>query len=167
MQHPAIVTRLRQMLGPDIVCPLAHHNCIMTKEPRFSSDTGWHQDLRYWSFARPDLVSVWLALGPERRENGCLQLIPGSHQAAYPRSSFDDQLFFRNDLPENQPVLQQRVLAELGPGDALFFHAKTLHAATRNQTAETKYSVVFTFRALDNPPTPGTRSAAAPELLIH
>ena len=60
VQHPEIVTRLQQLLGPQIVCPLAHHNCIMTKEPQFSSDTGWHQDIRYWSFTRSDLVSVWL-----------------------------------------------------------------------------------------------------------
>lgn len=167
IQHPAIISRLRQLLGPELVCPLAHHNCIMTKDPQFSSETGWHQDVRYWAFERPELVSVWLALGPERIENGCLQLIPGSHREAYPRSSFDDALFYRSDLPENQDVLSRRVLAELNPGDVLFFHAKTLHAATRNTTGETKYSVVFTFRALDNPPKPGTRSAASPELMIH
>jgi phytanoyl-CoA hydroxylase len=165
--HPGILQRLKQILGEKVVCPLAHHNCIMTKEPRFSSDTGWHQDIRYWSFTRPDLVSVWLALGPERRENGCLQLIPGSHRQNYPRSSFDDALFFRSDLPENQPILDQRIYAELNPGDVLFFHARTLHAATRNFSQQTKYSVVFTFRSYDNPPLPGTRSSASPELLLH
>lgn len=166
-QHPAIILRLKQLLGEQVVCPLAHHNCIMTKEPRFSSDTGWHQDLRYWSFTRPELISVWLALGPERKENGCLQLVPGSHRQSYPTSSFDKELFFRSDLPENQEVLNQRVLAELNPGDVLFFHARTLHAATRNYSQQTKYSVVLTFRSADNPPLPGTRSAAFPELLLH
>jgi len=167
VQHPGIVQRLRQLLGEQLVCPLAHHNCIMTKEPRFSSDTGWHQDLRYWSFTRPDLISVWLALGPERKENGCLQLIPGSHRQIYPPSSFDKDLFFRSDLPENQEVIQNRVLAELNPGDVLFFHARTLHAATRNSSQQTKFSVVLTFRSLDNPPIPDSRSASHPELLLH
>jgi len=167
MQHPGLVLRLRQLLGDEVVCPLAHHNCIMTKEPRFSSDTGWHQDIRYWSFQKPELISVWLALGPERKENGCLQLIPGSHRQSYPPSSFDKELFFRSDLPENQEVLANRVLAELNPGDVLFFHAKTLHAATRNFSEQTKYSLVFTFRALENAPLPGSRSADSPELLLH
>jgi len=167
VQHPGIVNRLRQLLGEQLVCPLAHHNCIMTKEPRFSSDTGWHQDLRYWSFTRPDLISVWLALGPERKENGCLQLIPGSHRQSYPPGCFDKDLFFRSDLPENQEIIQNRVLAELNPGDVLFFHAKTLHAATRNYSQQTKFSVVLTFRSLDNPPVPGSRSASCPELLLH
>ncbi len=166
MLRPEILGRLRQLLGPQIVCPLAHHNCIMTKQPQFSSETGWHQDIRYWSFQRPELVNVWIALGNERPENGCLQVIPGSHTLSLDRSRFDNDLFFRADLAENQPLIATKQFVELAPGDVLFFHCKTLHAASRNTTPETKYSAVFTFRAADNPPLPNTRSSALPELLL-
>lgn len=164
---PPLVERLAQLLGPAYFCPLAHHNCVMTKHPAFSSDTGWHQDIRYWSFTEPELVTVWLALGPEHPDNGCLRVIPGSHRMDLERSRFDDALFFRDDLPENQALIDQAHFAGLDPGDVLFFHCKTLHAATRNFTDQTKYSVVFTFRGADNPPRAGTRSAESPELLIH
>lgn len=163
---PAVVGRLRQLLGPRIVLPLAHHNCVMTKQPAYSSETHWHQDIRYWSYQQPELVSLWVALRRETKENGCLQLIPGSHRAEYPRSSYDDALFFRQDLPENQKCIATKIHAELEPGDALFFHCRTLHAAGRNQTAEPKFSVVFTFRPEQNSPRPGSRSAAMPELLL-
>ena len=166
MLRPEILGRLQQLLGPNIVCPLAHHNCIMTKQPQFSSATGWHQDIRYWSYQRLELINVWIALGNERPENGCLQVIPGSHTLSLDRSRFDDDLFFRADLAENQPLIATKQFAELAPGDVLFFHCKTLHAASRNATQETKYSVVFTFRAADNPPLPNTRSSALPELLL-
>jgi phytanoyl-CoA hydroxylase len=139
----------------------------MTKHPAFSSDTGWHQDIRYWSFDRPELVTVWLALGAERPENGCLRVIPGSHRIALDRSRFDEALFFRPDLAANAELIAQAVPVELEAGDVLFFHCKTLHAASRNFTPQTKYSVVFTFRAADNRPRPGSRSAQSPELLIH
>lgn len=167
LTHPPLVGRLEQLLGPAYFCPLAHHNCIMTKHPAFSSDTGWHQDMRYWSFAEPELVTVWLALGSERPDNGCLRVIPGSHRLPLERSRFDDVMFFRDDLPENQALIDQAQYAILDPGDALFFHSKTLHAATRNFTDQSKYSVVFTFRGADNPPRAGSRSAQSPELLIH
>jgi phytanoyl-CoA hydroxylase len=163
---PAVRQRLQQLLGPQVVLPLAHHNCIMTKQPRFSSDTGWHQDIRYWSFTRPDLVNVWLALGPEQRENGCLRVIPGSHRLALDRSRFDEQVFFRSDIAENASLIEQAIDVELDAGDVLFFHAKTLHAATRNFSQQPKFSVVFTFRPLDNPPRTGSRSASMPELLL-
>jgi len=164
--QPALVLRLQQLLGPQVVMPLAHHNCVMTKQPRYSSETGWHQDIRYWSFERPELVSVWLALGRETPENGCLYLIPGTHTLPVSRDRLDDALFLRTDLAENAALVAQKVPAELEPGDALVFHCRTFHAAGRNRTDQTKYSVVFTFRPADNPPKPGTRSASMPELLL-
>lgn len=166
INQPALLTRLHQLLGAELLMPLAHHNCIMTKQPRFSSDTGWHQDIRYWAFERAELVNVWLALGPEREANGCLRLVPGSHRADYARQRFDDAMFFREDLPENRAVLAHAVSAELDAGDVLLFHCRALHAATRNFSDQTKYSAVFTFRAGDNHPLPGTRSASLPELLL-
>ncbi len=166
MTRPAILRRLQQLLGPKIVCPLAHHNCIMTKQPAFSSDTGWHQDIRYWSFQRPELVNAWIALGQERLENGGLLVIPGSHRVAYTPQQFDAATFFRADLPENQSLIEKRVVVELMPGDVLFFHCLTLHAATRNYTTTPKWSAVFTFRPADNLPLPGSRSALSPELLL-
>lgn len=163
---PRIVNRLKQLLGPRVVCPLAHHNCIMTKEPRFSSDTGWHQDIRYWSFTRPELVNVWLALGTETPENGCLKLIPGTHRMKFERDQFDDSVFLKEDHPATRPLLEKVVHAPLEPGDVLFFHCLAFHAATRNYTKESKLSAVFTFRPADNPPLPLTRSSESAELLL-
>ncbi|MFM7056933.1 MAG: phytanoyl-CoA dioxygenase family protein [Planctomycetota bacterium] len=166
VSQPGILQRLQQLLGPRIVMPLAHHNCIMTKQPRFSSDTGWHQDTRYWSFTSGNLVNIWIALGPENLHNGCLQVLPGTHSSAAARERLDDALFLRTDVPENQPLLQTATPVFLNPGDVLFFHARCFHAATRNYSEQTKQSAVFTFRSLENPPLPGSRSAAWPELLL-
>ena len=166
VSQPAMAGRLAQLLGPRVVMPLAHHNCIMTKQPRFSSETHWHQDIRYWSYQRPELVSVWLALGHETEENGCLYLIPGTQRMTFARPRLDDNLFLRPELPENATLIEQRVKAELEPGDVLFFHGRTFHAAGRNTTTQPKFSVVFTFRPADNSPTPGSRSASMAELLL-
>ena len=59
---------------------------------------GWHQDVRYWSFERPELVSVWLALGHEHPDNGCLSLIPRTHLLEVLRERLDGSLFLREDL---------------------------------------------------------------------
>ena len=166
VKEPFLLTRLQQLLGPQVVMPLAHHNCIMTKQPEYSSDTGWHRDIRYWAFDSPELVNLWIALGDETLQNGCLKLLPGTHRAQLQPHQFDEDQFFRDDLPDNQPLLDLAVTAELKAGDALFFHARCFHSATRNYTEQTKYSAVFTFRSLDNAPLPDSRSAALPELLL-
>ncbi|MFM7166693.1 MAG: phytanoyl-CoA dioxygenase family protein [Planctomycetaceae bacterium] len=166
LKEPFLLQRLQQLLGPHVVMPLAHHNCIMTKQPRYSSDTGWHQDTRYWSFTDGNLVNIWIALGTEDLHNGCLQVLPATHHAQASPQLLDEALFLRTDLPENQPLLQTAVPVLLQPGDVLFFHARCFHAATRNYSQNTKQSVVFTFRSIENHPVPGSRSAVLPELLL-
>ena len=163
----AIGDRLRPLLGPQIELSQAHHNCVMTKNPAFSSATSWHQDIRYWSFEKPELISAWLALGQEHEENGCLLLVPGSHRIEFRRDQFDDALFLRDDLEENRRILQGRVAAELDEGDVLFFHCRLLHAAGRNRTGHTKFAAVFTYHSAGNRPLPGTRSASLPDIPLR
>lgn len=156
--------RLTPLLGSRIELSQAHHNCIMTKGPRYSSVTGWHQDIRYWSFEQPELISVWLALGSERRENGCLLLLPRTHRMAFSSHRLDADKFLRTDLEENQALLATAVAAELDAGDVLFFHCRLFHAAGDNRTPSTKYSLVYTYHAAGNRPLPGTRSAGLPDI---
>ena len=139
---------------------LAHHNCVMTKHPRYGSLTGWHRDFRYWAFDRPDMVSVWVALGPENNHNGGLHLVPRSHTEVIAPARFDEKIFLRDDLPDNQALIARAVVPELNAGDIMFFHSNTLHAAGRNLSDQVKFSAVFTYHAASNHPVPGTRSAA-------
>jgi len=157
---PELISALKQLIGADKLCLTQnHHNCIMTKMPTYSTRTAWHQDIRYWSFDRPELVNVWLALGKEYAEKGGMKLIPGSHKLELDRGRLDADLFLRDDLPENRHLLEQAVDAELNAGDVLFFHCRTFHVAGANQTNEPKYSLVFSYHDADNRPIPGTRSA--------
>lgn len=157
-----VARRLHQLLGREVLLAQAHHNCVMTKQPRYSSVTGWHQDIRYWSFQRPELVSVWLALGRETPENGCLSFIPGSHRMAFASERLDDASFLREDLAQNRALIDRHQTPVLEPGDVVFFHCRTFHAAGANRTDATKFSLVFTYHAADNAPLPGTRSAGLP-----
>lgn len=158
--NPFIVSAIKQLIGSEqVLLTQNHHNCIMTKMPHFSSKTGWHQDIRYWSFDRPELVNVWLALGDEYAEKGGMKFIPGSHKLELDRGRFDADLFLRDDLPENQQLMESAVDAELKAGDVLFFHCRTFHVAGENKTEEPKYSLVYSYHAADNLPIPGTRSS--------
>jgi phytanoyl-CoA hydroxylase len=158
--HPEVLATLQALMESDnILLSQNHHNCVMTKHPGYSSMTSWHQDIRYWRFDRPELISTWLALGPENVSNGCLLVIPGSHKVELDPGRFDAALFLRTDLDENQPLLESVVPVELEQGDVLFFHSRTLHAAGQNQSKSIKRSLVYTYRSQDNEPIPETRSA--------
>jgi len=162
-----LAVRLSQLIGPAVELSQAHHNCIMTKDPSYSSITSWHRDIRYWSFERPELVSVWLALGEERYENGCLLVLPGTHAMTFRAEQLDAKQFLRPDVDLNRKILATQVAVELDPGDVLFFHCRLFHAAGHNQSVNTKFSVVHTYHAADNSPIAGSRSAALPDIPLH
>ena len=162
-----VVSRLRQMLNSDqVMVSQNHHNCVMTKHPGYSSVTSWHQDIRYWSFDHPELISVWLALGPEHKDNGGLLLIPGSHQLNLERGRLDASLFLRTELEQNRELIARAVPAELEAGDALFFHRRTFHAAGQNEAKVVKKSLVYTYHAEENRSIPETRSAVHNDIIV-
>ncbi len=168
----ALTRRIKEVLvalmGTDELClSQNHHNCVMTKYPDYSSSTGWHQDIRYWSFDRPELISVWCALGDEMRDSGALLVVPGSHNERVGRGRLDRDLFLRTDLAENQSLLRRQKQIELERGDVLFFHCRLFHAAGRNLKKQVKLSTVFTYHACDNRPIPGTRSDRYPPIPLH
>ena len=165
-RRPDLAALLAELLRGSVLLSQCHHNCVMTKHPGYSSATLWHQDVRYWSFDRPQLVSAWLALGAETVANGALLAIPGSHRLELDRGRLDRDLFLRPELMANRALIERAVALELGPGDLLLFSSRLFHAAGRNDTDRVKLSLVFTYHAADNQPIPGTRSAQYPSIAL-
>lgn len=157
---------LGELLGETPLLSQAHHNCVMTKHPGFSSQTLWHQDIRYWAFSRPELVSAWFALTAEHKRNGGLMLIPGSHRLDIAPEQLDDKLFLRPELAENATLIDSARAVELAPGDLLLFHCRLFHAAGPNETNALKLSAVFTYHGASNTPLPDTRSALYPSVTL-
>lgn len=162
---PRIVSVLQALMGgTGVMLSQNHHNCIMTKMQGFSSETQWHQDIRYWQFDRPELISVWTALGSESIANGALRMIPGTHLGDFDRGRFDARLFLRPELEENAALIERAIDCELEAGDVVFFHSRVFHAAGRNTTEQAKLSMVYTYHASDNKAIPATRSSRFPSI---
>ncbi len=94
--HPAIVDRLASLFGPNL---LLWRTSILLKET--GADEGlrfpWHQDGTYFKLVPEANVSFWLAIDEATEENGCVQLIPGTHTFILPEvSSADDDFLGKN-----------------------------------------------------------------------
>jgi phytanoyl-CoA hydroxylase len=161
---PAVCEWMKAYFAERVLMSRVHHNCVMTKHPLYGSLTAWHRDIRYWSFEREDLVSVWLALGEEQIDNGALWFVPASHRMVFDADRFDDSKFLRTDRADNAEVIRAADSPQLAPGDAVFFHCNTLHSAGKNRSNAVKFSLVYTYHGSSNAPKAGTRSASRPEL---
>jgi phytanoyl-CoA hydroxylase len=163
---PGVREWMESYFGEAALMSRAHHNCLMTKHPLYGSLTGWHRDIRYWSFEREDLVSVWLALGEEEVNNGALWLVPGSHRMAFDADRYDEAKFLRADRADNAAIIRTAESLRLAPGDAVFFHCNTLHSAGKNLSDSVKFSLVYTYHGRSNAPIAGTRSTSKPEIAL-
>ena len=154
------------LLSEDVYLLQSHHNCIMTKQPQYSSQTGWHRDIRYWKFSDDLLINSWLAMGDENNANGCLKVLPGTHVYQVTGDMVDKELFLNQNNLQAKAWLDGAVDVELAAGDVLFFHAGLFHAANHNQTDQAKFSLVNSYHGKDNAPIPNSKSTTYEEVLI-
>ena len=84
---------------------------VMMKQARVGREKPWHQDSVYWPWKPYRQVSAFIALDAMTPENGCLQVIPGTHHEALPHHGKESQVAL---TPEQQ---QQTLYVPLQPGD--------------------------------------------------
>jgi ectoine hydroxylase-related dioxygenase (phytanoyl-CoA dioxygenase family) len=136
--------------------PVCHfHSKLMQKEPRVGGAWEWHQDYGYWyknQFMFPDqLISVMIALTPADKQNGCLQVIKGSHKLGRVNHGFAgeqvgaDMVFVNNALKT-----MDLVYCELDAGDALIFHSNLLHRSEANLSEHPRWSIISCYSSQSN-----------------
>ena len=99
---PGILDMVSQLIGPDI----ALWNMSLFGKPAHNGKaTPWHQDGEYWAVRPLATCSVWIAIDDSTIENGCLQVIPGSHRnRALARHQYNpsDSLTLHEELVETE-----------------------------------------------------------------
>ncbi len=148
-----IVDTMEQLLGDEVY---HYHSKMSIKEPFTGGAWNWHQDYGYWYMNGclfPDLASAFIAVDANTRQNGCLQVLRGSHQMGrLEHGKFGDQT--GADPERVEQALQRMELAyvELEPGDVLFFHCNTLHRSDANQSPDPRWSFICCYNTKHNNP---------------
>lgn len=140
----------------DSRAPVCHfHSKLMQKEPKVGGAWEWHQDYGYWyknQFMFPDqLISVMVALTKANKENGCLQVIKGSHKLGRVNHGFaGEQVGADMTMVNNALQTMEHLYVELEPGDALFFHSNILHRSEANLSDYPRWSIISCYCSQSN-----------------
>jgi len=143
--HAPIVDLVQDLIGSDIVLWGCHVFC---KPPHEGYETPWHQDGHYWPIRPLATCTVWVALEPSTRDNGCLRVIPGSHRARVLHPHLHED---REDL-----TLQQRMAdgtfdeglavdIELQPGQMSMHDVYMIHGARPNTSTQRRTGVALRY----------------------
>jgi len=155
LRSERMVMSVAKLLDSD--SPVCHfHSKLMQKEPRVGGAWEWHQDYGYWyknQFLFPDqLTSVMIALSAATKENGCMQVIKGSHKIGRVNHGFAGEQVGADMVMVNHCLrTMEYVYVELEPGDALFFHSNLLHRSEANLSDFPRWSIISCYNSLSNP----------------
>ncbi len=149
-----VVDTMEDMLGGEVY---HYHSKLTAKEPLEGGAWEWHQDYGYWyhnGCVFPYMASMMLALDKTTRENGCLQVIRGSHHAGRVDHGVlpGEQVGADPRRVEEMLKTMELVYCEMEPGDGLFFHANVMHRSDQNRSPNRRWTVLFCYNAACNNP---------------
>ena len=149
----SIVTSAEKILDGEVY---HYHSKMIMKDAKVGGAWTWHQDYGYWyqnGVLFPLLTSVYIAVDPSTRENGCLQVIKGSHHLGRIEHVLTgEQAGADNDRVQEILKRLDIVHVEMDPGDALFFHANLLHRSDQNRSENPRWSIICCYNAARNDP---------------
>lgn len=141
-----ILDVVEDLMGPNI---MLFHDQALFKPAKSGGPVPWHQDNSYWKCIPATLISCWIALDDAFRENGAMQVIPGTHLHPSRHAAAGKETV----LLETKVDESKAVVVDLKAGECMFHHCQTLHYTQPNSTDQQRRAFILHFML------PGTRGA--------
>ena len=126
-------------LGENLAIFTSHYIC---KPAQDGKSVLWHQDGAYWNLHPLHAITMWVAIDESTPENGCLQVVPGSHRlplAALELRQDEPNLLhsasesaFADKVKREGPVVD----VVMKPGDVSVHHPHLLHGSAANRSGK-------------------------------
>ena len=153
LSAPSLLDAVESLVGPEIYSnPVQHVRIKVPEKDAPRDDEGnviygaapWHQDC---GVVNPEadetqMITVWFPLMDTDEENGCLQVVPGSHRAEDMLTHCPGGKIVQGNLmiPESEFEAGKAVAVPLKKGDALFFSKYTVHSSFPNNSDRIRWS---------------------------
>lgn len=132
-ENPLIAHEAAQLTGAREL--RLFHDQIQYKPAQKGGVNMWHQDSPYWPILQPKTseITAWVALDDVDLENGCMQMVPGSHM-------WGENLEFLHSLGKNFEAMPDEfegrkievVATPVKAGQVHFHHPLTWHGSNAN-----------------------------------
>ena len=140
-----ILNMVEQLIGPDIAL---WNSSFFAKPAMNGKATPWHQDGEYWPIRPLATCTAWLAIDDSTSENGCLQVIKGSHREG---RLFQHQTNSSPELTLNQELLEgefdgsQAVDIALQQGQISLHDVFLVHGSQPNRSVNSRRGMTMRY----------------------
>ncbi|HEY7302640.1 MAG TPA: phytanoyl-CoA dioxygenase family protein [Bryobacteraceae bacterium] len=144
LTHPRIVSRIKDLLGEDVVAWGSHFFCKM---PGDGKRVSWHQDSSYWPLTPSMAVTAWLAIDDATVENACMRYIPGSHHLGHLTYTLseNDEANVLNQTVAAAETLGEPVNVELKAGEISIHSDLLLHGSEANESKKRRCGLTLRY----------------------
>ena len=153
VQAEPLVTAMEALLGDEVY---HYHHKMILKEPRVGGAWTWHQDYGYWynnGCLFPDMASCMFAVDKATKENGCLQVLRGSHRMGrIDHVKRGDQTGADMERVNAALARMELIYVEMNPGTAVLFHGNTLHRSDQNLSENPRWAFICCYNTRSNDP---------------
>ncbi|MDQ2732409.1 MAG: phytanoyl-CoA dioxygenase family protein [Armatimonadota bacterium] len=153
LAHPKVLDVIEDFIGPDIVLWSSH---FIAKPKGDGRAVPWHTDGAYWgSMLQPmNVITLWLAVDPSTRTNGCMRVIPASHRGApVGMDQYEGvdttQNVFHVEIKRELMDEDKAVDLELAVGECHFHDAWTLHSSIPNTSSQRRCGYTMRYMPAD------------------
>ena len=152
LKNPKILDLAESFVGSEIVCnPIQHIRPVLPKRESQRLPTPWHQDAGVcWPDTDPYfMLTIWIPIVDATLENGCLQVLPGSHKMGLFTHVWNEAGLVVP--PELQPQGLTPEVLPIRAGGVILFHNYTLHSAQPNESDTVRWSFDLRYHDIYQP----------------
>jgi len=140
-----VLDLVEPLIGPDIALWSTHFIC---KPAGVGKRVPWHEDSAYWGKVLDpmEVVTVWLAVDPSMVENGCMRVIPGTHNNGYSEyQEVEAGQVFDTEIKSDSFDESKAVDCILKPNECSIHHAKLIHGSNPNTGTQRRCGYTMRF----------------------
>ncbi len=147
--EPALLAAVRSLIGPGDLYTVATN--VFNKPPGIDGRHPLHQDLHYFRMRPPEkIVGTWTTFTETHRDNGCLAVVPGSHQGELLDHGYPDWEHLNSGFfGVGDAAVGEHVHIEMQAGDTLLFHPLLIHGSGHNRTDACRRVISTHYAAAD------------------
>jgi ectoine hydroxylase-related dioxygenase (phytanoyl-CoA dioxygenase family) len=151
--HPRLLDAVADLLGEDL---LLTDSVFRIKEPGSATHYGWHQDSARIVVA-PAPAIAYVAISEATVANGCLAVLPGTHDRVRPFDLVENPGQARRKVARVRDADASRaVYLELEPGQVAIFSANLVHGSAPNRSRARRFALLHDFTAASARQSVGT-----------
>jgi hypothetical protein len=152
--YPAVLDSIEAVMGPDILLLATHFFC---KYPELNAQpeaghagkfVAWHQDVTYWGLEPPYAVTAWYAVDDSDVENGCMRVIPGTHDAIREHGKAaraGNLLSINQEVPVTPAEEANAVDLILRAGEISVHHGTLIHGSNPNRSTRRRCGLTLRY----------------------